>query len=295
MKIFLTGASGFVGSAVLRELLNAGHQVVGLARSEQSARAISDAGGTFLMGDLENLDILKQGAAHADGVIHTGFFHDFNQFTKAVSIDKNAIDAMSEVLLGTHKPILVTAGILGLPLTGGSITEASLSSGFPRSSETTALEWAAKGVHASVMRLAPSVHDKGDRGFIPFIIAQAIKNGISGYPESGHNRWPAVHRSDAAKAFRLAIEKPGKGTLYNIVAETGIPIRQIATIIGEQLRLPIVPLSAEATITHFEWMSRFIASDSPAIHFQTCEQLNWKPAHIGLLDDMRQNYFEIYE
>lgn len=292
MKVFVTGASGFIGSAVVSALTRAGHQVVGLARSEQSAKKISEAGAAVLLGSLEDLETLKQGANNADGVIHAGFFHDFNQFAKAAAIDKAAIEAMGEVLIGTSKAMVVTAGILGLPLIDGVITEESrLPQGFPRFSETAALALAEKGVHASVIRLAPSVHDKGDKGFVPFIIEQARKNGVSAYPAAGTNRWTAVHRLDAAEAFRLAIEKSATGAVYNVIGDTGIEVKKIAELIGEKLGLPLVSLSEEQIVKHFEWMSGFIAFDSPAIHLKTQEQLGWKPEHLGLLEDMRQNYF----
>lgn len=291
MKIFVTGASGFIGSAIVRELTGAGHQVIGLARSEKSAKAISDTGAEPLHGDLEDLNILQLGVENADGVIHAGFFHDFTQYAKAVEIDKKAINAMGEVLIGTNKPIVVTGGILGLPLIDGNITEESLSSGFPRASEVTALAWAAKGVHASVIRLAPSVHDKGDHGFVPFIISQARKNGVSAYPKNGNNRWTAVHRLDAAKAFRLAVEKSARGALYNVVGDTGIEVKRIAELIGEKLNLPLVSLPEEKIAKHFEWMSHFITFDSPATNVKTQEDLGWKPTQIGLLEDMQQNYF----
>ncbi|SHF72666.1 Nucleoside-diphosphate-sugar epimerase [Mariniphaga anaerophila] len=292
MKVFVTGASGFVGSAIAKELLGAGHQVIGLARSEKSANAISQIGAEVLKGDLEDLEILRQGAKNADGVIHAGFFHDFTQFAKAVEIDKNAINAMGEVLIGTNKPIVVTAGILGLPLINGNVTEGSKSTGIPRSSETMALVLSEKGVNASVVRLSPSVHDKGDKGFIPFIIEQASKNGVSAYPENGNNHWPAVHRLDAAKIFRLAIEKSAKGALYNAVSDTGVEIKNIAEVIGEKLKLPVVSLSADEIEKHFKWMSRFISIDSPASNLITQAQLSWKPTHIDLLEDMRENYFK---
>ncbi|PUZ21571.1 Nucleoside-diphosphate-sugar epimerase [Chitinophaga costaii] len=291
MKVFVTGASGFIGSAVIEELINAGHQVIGLARSEQSAKKISEVGAAVLKGSLEDLDILKQGASLADGIIHTAFFHDFTQFLKAAEMDKAAIKAMGEALMGTTKPIVVTAGILGLPLIEGYITEESrLSESAPRSSETTALALAGKGIHASVIRLAPSVHDKGDDGFVPFIIKQAQKNGLSAYPAAGNNHWPAVHRLDASKAYRLALEKGAKGALYNVVSDTGIEVKKIAAVIGEKLNLPVASLSGEELAKHFEWMSRFISFDSPATNLNTKEQLGWTPTHIGLIEDMQQNY-----
>ncbi|WP_130736503.1 SDR family oxidoreductase [Flavobacterium sp. J27] len=291
MKVFVTGASGFIGSAVVTELIQAGHQVIGLARSESSAKKIKELGATPLLGNLEDLEILQQGAQHADAVIHTAFFHDFSQFTKAAAMDKAAINAMGTILMGTKKPMVVTAGILGLPLTNGYITEESTTENPLRFSELTALELAAKGVHASVIRLAPSVHDKGDKGFVPFIIEQARKKGCAAYPNEGLNRWTAVHRLDAAKAFRLAIEKGLQGALYNVIGENSITIKSIATQISTKLNLPLVALSNEETAKHFEWMSHFITFDAPATNLKTQEILNWQPKHIGLLEDMDQNYF----
>lgn len=239
MKVFVTGASGFIGSAVTRELISAGHQVVGLARSNESAKKIHDTGATVLMGDLTDVEVLKQGALNADGVIHTGFFHDFAQYEKAAAIDQNAINTMGEVLIGTDKPLVVSAGILGLPLHDGFVTEESVAKYSIRFSEAAALALAEKGVNASVVRLSPSVHDKGDHGFIRFIIAQARKHGVSAYPGNGANRWPAVHRLDAARLFRLAAEKAAKGALYNAVGDTGIEIKRVAELIGENLNLPL--------------------------------------------------------
>lgn len=291
MKVFVTGASGFIGSAVVKELIDAGHQVIGLARTETSAKAIRDAGAEVLMGSLEDLDVLKQGTLQADGVIHTAFIHDFTQYAKANDTDKTAINAMGEVLMGTNKPIIVTAGILGLPSINGMITEDSAAQNSPRSSEVTAMALAEKGVNASVVRLPPSVHDKGDKGFVPFIIQQARKNGVSAYPAEGNNRWPAVHRLDAAKVFRLAVEKAAKGALYNAIGDHGFEVKRIAELIGKKLDLPIVSLSGEEETQHFEWMSGFIGFDSPATSFKTQEQLGWKPTQIGLLEDLQQNYF----
>ncbi|MGK9123961.1 SDR family oxidoreductase [Olivibacter sp. SA151] len=291
MNIFVTGASGFIGSAVVKELIRAGHQVIGLARSEASAKIIRDAGASALLGTLEDLEILKQGASQVDGIIHTAFIHDFTQYQKAGEVDKTAIQTMGNVLAGTNKPLVVTSGMLGLTPINGFITEESPVGNSPRPSEATALALAEAGVHASVVRLPPSVHDKGDKGFIPFIIAQARKNGVSAYPEEGKNHWSAVHRLDAAKAYRLAVEKAAKGAVYNVVGDQSIEIKTIATLIGKQLQLPVQSVSGEATVTHFDWMGRFITFEGAAIGSKTQEQLDWKPTHIGLLEDMRENYF----
>lgn len=291
MNIFVTGASGFIGSAVVKELIRAGHQVIGLARSEASAKIIRDAGASVLLGTLEDLEILKQGASQADGIIHTAFIHDFTQYQKAGEVDKTAIQTMGNVLAGTNKPLVVTSGMLGLTPINGFITEESPVGNSPRPSEATALALAEAGVHASVVRLPPSVHDKGDKGFIPFIIAQARKNGVSAYPEEGKNHWSAVHRLDAAKAYRLAVEKAAKGAVYNVVGDQSIEIKTIATLIGKQLQLPVQSVSGEAIVTHFDWMGRFITFEGAAIGSKTQEQLGWKPTHIGLLEDMQENYF----
>lgn len=296
MKVFVTGASGFIGSAVVRELISAGHQVIGLARSENSTKIVSELGADVLLGSLDDLEILKQGASQADGVIHAGFNHDFmkggnSTFLDSAETDKNAINAMGEVLLGTNKPIVITAGMLGLPLINGVVTEESIAQHSPRTSEATALAFAEKGVHASIIRLAPSVHDKGDYGFIPFIIALARKNGVSAYPNEGTNQWCAVHRLDAAKAFRLAVEKGNKGALYNVNGDNGIELRTIATLIGEMLNVPVKSVSGNELAKHFEWMTHFVGMNCPASNFKTQEQLGWQPTQIGLLDDMKENYF----
>ena len=291
MKVFVTGASGFIGSAVVKELMAAGHKVTGLARSEDSAKAIKDAGAEVLRGSLEDLEALQKGALWADGVIHTAFIHDFTQYTKAAEVDKAAINAIGEVLKETEKPFVVTAGILGPPKIGGYVTEESKSPHGPRGSEAAALALAAEGVHTSVIRLPPSVHGKGDKGFIPFIIGQAKKNGVSAYPLDGNNHWPAVHRLDAAKLFRLAIEKPKQGALYNAIGDKGIPLKRIAELIGKKLDLPVVSVSDEKIAQHFEWMAGFIGFDSPATALQTQQQLGWEPTGIGLLQDMDENYF----
>jgi len=291
MKVFVTGASGFIGSAIVKELLAAGHEVTGLARSDESAKAIIDAGAQVIKGDLDDLDSLKRGASTADGVIHTAFIHDFSQYAKAAEADKAAIEAMGNALAGSDRPLIVTGGILGLEKENGFITENIAAPPLPRASEATALALANTGINASVIRLPPSVHDKGDKGFIPFIIDTARRKNVAAYVGDGNNRWPAVHRLDAANLFRLALEKSLKGARYNAIGDEGIPMRELAEVIGKCLDLPVESISPEKAVEHFDWMGRFIVFDAPATSYKTREQLGWKPTHIGLIEDMQQHYF----
>lgn len=296
MKVFVTGASGFIGSAIVKELLTEGHEVLGLARSEESAKAIIDAGAQILEGSLDDLDILKQGASQADGVIHTAFIHDFSQFANSAEKDKVAIEAMGEALIDTNKPIVVTGGTLGLPTTNGWVTEADASpNNSPRFSESAAMALAESGINASVIRLAPCVHglyENGFRaGFGSVLIEMAKQNGIAAYVGDGTNRWPAVHRLDAAHLFCLALKKGAKGARYNAVGnEDLVSMRKFAEFIGQKLNLPVKSVNREEAMQHFGWMSYFITFDCPATTYQTQEQLGWKPTQIGLLEDIQQNY-----
>jgi len=291
MKVFVTGASGFIGSAIVKELLAAGHEVTGLARSDESAKAISDTGAQVLRGSLGDRGSLKRGASASDGVIHTAFIHDFSQYAKAAEADKTATEAMGKALAGTERPLIVTGGILGLEKENGFITENIAAPPFPRASEATALALADNGVHASVIRLPPSVHDKGDKCFIPVIINTARSKGVAAYVGDGNNRWPAVHRLDAAHVFCLALEKGAKGSLYNAIGDEGIPVRELAEVIGKNLNLPVVSISPDEAAKHFDWIGRFIVFDSPATAHKTRELLGWQPTHIGLVEDMQKHYF----
>lgn len=245
------------------------------------------------MGNLEDLDSLKKGATEADGVIHTAFVHDFANYLAAAETDKRAIETLGSALAGSTRPLVVTGGILGLRTDGIPATEDDPAPDFPRASEATAMSLAEAGVHASVIRLPPSVHDRGDYGFVPYIINTARQKGVSAYVGDGSNRWPAVHRLDAAHLFRLVLEKGTAGTLYNSIGDEGIPIREIAELIGRHLNLPVVSISPEEAVSHFDWMSRFIQFDGPASSEKTREQLGWQPTHPGLIDDLNAgHYFE---
>jgi len=290
MRVFVTGATGFVGSAIVQELLNAGHQVLGLARSEAAAEALVHAGAEAHVGSLNDLESLRRGAAAADGVIHTAFNHDFSEYEAAGETDRQAIGALGSVLAGSDRPLLVTAGLAGFA-PGRLATEEDTPAALPRMSEPAALALAAQGVHASVIRLAASVHDRDDRGFVPTLIAIARQTGVSAYVGNGLNRWPAVHRLDAARLYRLALEKGAAGARYHGAADEGIPMCDIAASIGRHLHLPVVAKSVEEAPAHFGWMARFIGMDMLASSLLTQQQLGWHPTQPGLLPDLEQGHY----
>ncbi len=292
MKVFVTGASGFIGSAIVHELQAAGHQVMGLARSDQAAKSLAAAGATVHRGSLEDLDSLRSGAAASDGVIHMAFIHDFANYGPAAEADKRAIETMGTALMGSDRPLLVTSGTLLAQRKGPLATENdSPTPDFPRKSEDAALALAAGGVHASVLRLPPTVHGEGDHGFVPRLIQIAREKGASAYVGSGLNRWPAVHRVDAASLYRLALEKAPIGAVYHGVADEGIPTRDIAEIIGRHLNLPVISKSPEEAAGHFDWIARFFAIDGPASSALTQEQLGWRPKQPGLIPDLDQEHY----
>ncbi|MEZ0364538.1 SDR family oxidoreductase [Mycobacterium sp. pUA109] len=291
MRVFVTGASGFVGSAVVAELLDAGHQVVGLARSDSSARALADAGAQVHRGDLGDPDSLCAGAAGSDGVVHLAFNHDFTDYAGAGQTDRRAIEALGAALAGSGRPLVVTAGLGGAAV-DGVITETDPADpALPRASEAAALPLAAQGVRASVVRLSPSVHGEGDHGFVPRLIDIARDKGVSAYPGDGSNRWPAVHRLDAAQLFRSALEQAPAGTIWHGVAEEGIPVRDIATVIGRHLNLPVTSIPVEQAFDHFGWLGAFFALDIRASSALTQQRLGWRPTRPGLLADLDQGHY----
>ena len=292
MRIFVTGASGFIGSAVVQELLGAGHQVLGLARSDQSAQALTVAGAEVRRGSLADLDSLRSGAADSDGVIHLAFIHDFSQYETAGQTDQQAIEALGAALAGTDKPLVVTTGLAGFA-PGRPATEADKPAPLSRMSEPAALAQAARGVRAMVVRLAASVHDDGDQGFVPTLITIAREKGAAAYLGDGQNRWPAVHRRDAARLFRLALEQGSAGAIFHGVADEGIPMRDITTVIGRHLHVPVVSKTPAEATDHFGWMARFVGLDMPATSALTQQALDWHPTHKGLLADLEEGrYFD---
>ncbi|RDC56614.1 NAD-dependent epimerase/dehydratase family protein [Pedobacter chinensis] len=296
MRIFVTGATGFVGSAVVEELIRAGHQVVGLARNEQAKKTLQSLGAEVHDGDLEDLKSLTAGARSADAVIHTGFIHDFSRFKEVCEIDRKAIEALGNALAGTNRPLIVTSGTLVVGsrqvVTENIFPDYEHSLNPRAASEQAVDRLAEKGINVSVVRLSPSVHGNGDRhGFIPMLIDLAKKSGVSAYVDQGENRWTAVHRLDAAVLFQLALQNTIPGMRFHGVAEESITLKSIAEAIGSKLGLPVVSKSGKEASEHFTWFEHFAGIDGPASAASTRAQLNWHPSHPTLMQDLQGNVY----
>jgi nucleoside-diphosphate-sugar epimerase len=286
MRVFVTGATGWVGSAVVEELVVAGHQVAGLARSAEKAAGLTAAGAEIVTGTLDDLDILRDAASAADAVIHTAFNHDFSRFAENARQDQLAIETLGSALIGSGRPLIVTSGF-ALLAPGRVATEADLPAShpsYPRRSEAAAIALAKRGVRAASIRLAPSVHGVGDHGFIPILIALAREKGVSAYIGDGLNRWPGVHRLDAARLYRLALEQGVTEAAYHATDDEGVAFKDIAAVIGRRLGVPVESRGRE----HFGWFADFAGADIPASSARTRSLLGWEPTGPDLLSDIDQ-------
>lgn len=295
MRVFITGATGFIGSAIVRELLDTGHRVVGLARSDASAAALASAGADVLRGTLDDLEILRRGAAAADGVIHTAFIHDFTDFAAAAATDRCAAEVLGTALEGSNRPFVIASGILGLS-PGRVATEQDTGdvgrAASPRlATEAWAIELAARGVRSAAIRLSPSVHGRGDHGFVPRLIDIARTTGVSGYVGDGSSRWSAVHRVDAAHLFRLALERAPGGTRLHGVGDETLPVRAIAEVIGRHLNVPVVSIPPDQASEHFGFLGQLLQIDQPASSEWTRQHMDWKPTQPGLIEDLEEGHY----
>ncbi|WP_327175593.1 SDR family oxidoreductase [Streptomyces sp. NBC_01335] len=309
MRVFVTGASGWIGSAVVPELIAAGHQVVGLARSDASAAALTKAGAEVRHGSLDDLEVLREAAAESDGVIHLAFRHDLafsGSFDAATEADRRAIDTLGEALAGSGRPLVIASGILGLApgrvateedgqpsgREGGAGAEAPASGPAGRLANAHAtLALADRNVRPSVVRLPPTVHGDGDHGFLATVVATARAKDVSGYIGDGANRWPAVHRDDAARLFRLALENAPAGATLHAIGDEGVPIRTVAEVIGKHLGVPVASVAPADAAAHFTWLADLLALDSPASADRTRALLDWRPTGPGLLDDLAEGHY----
>ncbi|QHN03437.1 SDR family oxidoreductase [Granulicella sp. WH15] len=288
MRIFITGAPGFIGSELVPELIKAGHSVLGLTRSDVGAEKLRAVGAEVLHGNIEDLDSLRKGAADSDGVIHLAFNHDFSQFEKNAADDRNAIIAMGEVLLGSNRPFVVTSGTaIAANENGKASTEDGPTAAWnPRAaSEAAVKKLTARGVNTSVVRL-PQVHDTRKQGLVPYLLAVAREKGVSAYIGDGSNRWPAAHVSDVARLYRLAFERAEPGAIYHAVDEEGVTMKAIVEAHGRGLKVPVVSIKPEEAEAHFGWLGRFAGHDMPSSSAITQQKLNWKPTGPGLIADL---------
>jgi len=297
MRVFVTGATGWVGTVVVKELISAGHSVLGLSRSDEGAEALAAAGASVQRGHLEDLDSLRAGAKASDGVIHTAFIHDFSKYLENCAIDRAAIEAMGAVLAGSGKPFITTSGTAGLAVGRLADEDSQADRSSPMStrliSEDLTFGLVSQGVRGMVVRLPPSVHGAGDKGFVPTIVAAARERGSSAYVGDGRNRWAAVHRLDAARLYRLALESGEAGRPYHAIGDEAVVFGDIAAVIGQRLGLPVVSISPEEAVAHFGFVGMVASLDIPVSGAKTRAALGWAPTQPGLIADLDQpHYFE---
>jgi nucleoside-diphosphate-sugar epimerase len=292
MRLFVTGASGWIGSAAVPELVAAGHEVVGLARSDAAAAIVAASGGEVLRGSLEDLDILGEGAAKSDGVIHLGFIHDFSQYDKSIGVDLRAIETIGDALDGSDRPLLIASGVLGLSSDAVATERDTPGTGSPRAlAAQNALALADRGLRPIVVRFAPTVHGEGDHGFIAMLIETARAKGVSAYIDDGVNRWSAVHRNDAGHLVCLAIEHAPARSVLHAVADEGVPTRTIAEVIGGRLDVPVVSLAPADALDHFGWLGFAFGANAAASNELTRELTGWRPNWPGLLADLDAGHY----
>ena len=291
MRVFVTGATGFIGSVVVKELLNAGHQVLGLTRSDAGAKALASQGAEVHRGALEDLESLRSGAAASDGVIHTAFDHDFSNFVANCEKDRCAIEALGAALAGSNRPLVITSGTgLGSTAPGVPATEDVFNASYPnprKASELAGITVLESGVNVSVVRL-PQVHDTVKQGLITYFVTVAREKGVAAYVGEGLNRWPAAHVSDVAQLYRLALEKGEAGARYHAVAEEGVPVKDIVEVVGRGLKIPVVSITVEEAPAHFGWLGMFAHLDLRSSSAQTQKRLHWHPTGPGLITDLEQ-------
>lgn len=295
MRVFVTGATGWIGSAVVRELIGSGHQVVGLARSDASSTVLREIGAEVQLGDLDDIESLREGTKAADGVVHLAFKQDFTDIAGSINTNLRSIETLANALTRHDSPLVVAFPTMGLTpgilATEDAAADRNSVGGLRVPLEEATIAMASRGVRTSVVRLAPSVHGRGDRGLVTQLIDIARKTGVSAYVDDGTNRWPTVHRLDAAHLFCLALEKASAGSRLHAVAEEGVPFRDIATVIGQHLNLPLVSMSYDDAAAHFGWLGPFVSNDNPTSSDLTRERLGWQPKHPGLIDDLEEGIY----